>query len=169
MLRFLFPRLTPAVRRGQPAFDSAVAKARQAHWYLEGGVPDTLDRRFAMLVTICAMVCVRLEALEQGGAGQSAALVERFVEAMDAEHRQMGINDPTLGKQVRRLVGALSRRVGECRAATQDQRWEEFARSSLYGDQAPGSEQLAHSAARLRELWQRLRVSADADIVEGRF
>ena len=65
--------------------------------------------------------------LERGGCGreQSAALTERFVEAMDAEHRQMGISDPTLGKQVRRMVAALARRVGEWRVAVAGEgEWE---------------------------------------------
>ena len=66
-----------------------------------------------MLATICALLTVRVE----DSGEQSAALAERFIEAMDAEHRQMGINDPALGKQVRRMVAALARRVGEWRAA----------------------------------------------------
>ena len=170
MLRFLFPRLTPAQRRGQSLFDGAVAEARQAHWYVEGGVPDTLDGRFAMLATVCALLSVRIEALAHGGEEQSAALTERFVEAMDAEHRQMGLNDPTLGKRVRKMVGGLARRVGEWRLAVSERRdWDEVARSSIYGDQAPAGEALAHSSARLRALWRRMQASADGDLIEGKF
>lgn len=170
MLRFLFPRLTPAQRRGQPLFDSVVNHARQPHWYVEGGVPDTLDGRFAMLATVCALVSVRLDALAQGGPEQSAALVERFVEAMDAEHRQMGINDPTLGKGVRKMVGSLARRVDEWRGAIDDERrWDEVVRSSVYGGDEPGDAQLAYSSARLRALWQQLSTSVDAAVVEGKF
>ncbi len=170
MLRFLFPRLTPAQRRGQPLFDSAVHHARQRHWYIEGGVPDTLDGRFAMLATVCAMVSVRLEALADSGQEPSAALIERFAEAMDAEHRQMGINDPTLGRSVRKMVGSLARRVGEWRAASEDdRRWDEVVGSSVYGSDRPGDDQLAHSSARLRELWARLGASDDAELVEGKY
>jgi hypothetical protein len=89
---------------------------------------------------------------------------------MDAEHRQMGINDPALGQQVRRMVARLARRVGEWREATWDGgRWDEAVRSSVYGAAAPGEAQLAHSSARLGALWQRLRSSADAEVVEGKY
>ncbi len=170
MLRFLFPRLTPAQPRGQPLFESAVAEARQRHWYVEGGVPDTLDGRFAMLATVCALLSVRLESLAGGGAEQSAALTERFVEAMDAEHRQMGINDPTLGKRVRKMVGSLARRVGEWRSVTAGGAgWEAQARLSVYGDAPVKDKQVAHSAEQLQQLWQRLRSSPDSDVLEGKF
>jgi cytochrome b pre-mRNA-processing protein 3 len=170
MLRFLFPRLTPARRRGQPLFDSAVAEARTRHWYVEGGVPDTIDGRFAMLATICALLSVRLEAMDDGREEQSAALTERFIEAMDAEHRQMGINDPTLGKRVRKMVGSLARRVEEWRStAAGGREWDEVARSSVYGRESASDEQAGHSAAALRQLWQRLQAAPDCDLVEGKY
>lgn len=170
MLRFLFPRLTVRQRRGQPLFDSAVAEARQRHWYLEGGVPDTIDGRFAMLATVCALFSVRLEDVSTGGEEASAALTERFVEAMDAEHRQMGINDPTLGKHVRKMVASLAHRVSEWRAATRgDRDWGLVARSSVYGSAPASDHEIAHSSARLGRLWQRLRSSPDANLVEGKF
>ncbi len=170
MLRFMFPRLTPAQRRGQPLFESAVAEARQHHWYVEGGVPDTIDGRFAMVATICALASVRLESLGEGGAEQSAALTERFVEAMDAEHRQMGINDPALGKRVRKMVASLGRRVGEWRAAADDEiGWEAAVRSSVFGDEPLTDAHLGHVTGRLQRLWQRLRSSPDPDMLEGKF
>lgn len=170
MLRFLFPRLTVPQRRGQPLFDSAVAQARQHHWYIEGGVPDTIDGRFAMLATICALLSVRLEDVSTGAEEASAALTERFVEAMDAEHRQMGINDPTLGKRVRTMVASLARRASEWRAAAGgDRDWDSVVRSSVYANAPASDQQIAHSSARLRELWQRLRSSPDANLVEGKY
>ncbi len=111
MLSFLFPRLTPQAIRGGALFGALVREARRPQWYIEGQMPDTIDGRFAVLATIVALATVRLE---RGGAGAQAAavaLAERFVEAMDAEHRQLGIGDPALGKKVRKLVGALGRRV----------------------------------------------------------
>ena len=47
----------------------------------------------------------------------TVALTERLVESMDAEIREMGFGDPTLGKQVRKLVGAVGRPIdagGRC-------------------------------------------------------
>lgn len=170
MLGFLFRGLTDRPKRGQQLFDTAVAEARCRHWYVEGGVPDTLDGRFAMLATICALATVRLENGSEAAALQSPALTERFVEAMDAEHRQMGISDPAIGKTVRKMVGSLARRVGEWRSATAGETdWSAATASSVYPSADVAAGQLEHSSAHLRRVWERLCEATDQDLVEGKF
>ncbi len=167
MLRFLFPRLTPS--RGAALFEALVAEARQPHWFIEGQVPDTIDGRFAVLATIVAMVTVRLE---QGGdvaRTAAVALAERFVEAMDAEHRQLGIGDPTVGKTVRKLVGGLDRRAELWRRTLDGgDGWEHALRISLFRDSPPAAEALDHCEAALRSARTRLAAVPDADLAEGR-
>ncbi|MGI8704374.1 MAG: ubiquinol-cytochrome C chaperone family protein [Sphingomicrobium sp.] len=170
MLRFLFGRLTDRPRRGQALFDSAVAEARSPHWFTQGEVTDTIDGRFAMLATICALFIVRLESGSAEGEAASAALTERFIEAMDAEHRQIGLNDPGLGRRVRKLVGSLERRVDDWRAAIAGEcDWSECVVSSVYRGSEPRDDALKHSDEKLRDLWERLSSAPDDLLVEGRF
>ena len=70
-----------------------------------------------MLATVTALVMVRLESSEDGADTASVSLTERFVEIMEAEHRELGLGDPGLGKKVRKLVSALARRVDLWREA----------------------------------------------------
>ena len=170
MLKFLFPRLTPAPRRGAALLEAVSDRAREPHWSVEGEVPDSLDGRFRVLATLAALVLVRLE--EEGEAGDtvSVALTERFVEVMETEHRELGVGDPTLGRTVRKLVGSLGRRVDLWRAAARVQMdWTEAARQSAYADDAePASESLDHTGASLREFSTKL-ASADLQaLAEGR-
>ena len=152
MLDFLFRRLTAEPARGAALFEAVTDIAREPHWYVEGGVPDTLDGRFATLSTVTARVLVRLEADGEAGDSVSVALTERFIEAMEAEHRELGLGDPTLGKTVRRLVGVLARRAELWRTSTDD---VEATRESLYkGDASVNA--LAHSVAALNRLRARL-------------
>lgn len=170
MIRFLFGRLTGEPRRGQALFDFAVAEARREHWYRDGEVADTIDGRFAMLATISAILIVRLEAESEAGEAASAALTERFIEAMDAEHRELGLNDPGLGRRVRALVGSLERRVDDWRAAAEDELdWSDAVISSVYRGEAPRDDALRHSARSLRELWERLSDLPEAQLVVGDF
>lgn len=170
MLRFLFGRLTNEPRRGQALFETVVAEARRPHWYVEGEVADTIDGRFAMLATVSALVIVALESRESDGAAASAALTERFIEAMDAEHRQLGLNDPGLGRRVRKLVGSLERRVDEWRTAVEGgSDWNDTVISSIYRGDSPRDPALAHSAKALRELWNRLEDSSESRLVKGDF
>ena len=170
MLRFLFGRLTSEPRRGQPLFETAVAEARRPHWYREGEVVDSIDGRFAMLATVCAIFIVRLEAGSADGDAASAALTERFIEAMDAEHREMGLNDPGLGRRVRKLVASLERRVDDWRGAIHGENdWDETVVTSVYRGEPPKDEALAHSARSLRELWDRLSDSPEEQLVKAEF
>src|SRR6476646_229308 len=130
MLGFLFRGLTADRPDAAALFDAVTAKAREPHWYVEGEVPDTLDGRFAVLVTLIALVLVRLESEGAQGDQASVALTERFIHVMESEHRELGLGDPSLGKTVRKLVGMLARRTELWRSAS-DANWTETTRESL--------------------------------------
>jgi len=168
MLGFLFRGLTASPARGAALFEAVTTQARRPIWYVEGGVPDTLDGRFAVLATIAAMVVVRLEQLGEAGTALSVALTERFIEVMESEHRELGLGDPTLGKTVRKLVGSLSRRTDVVRAAVAGAGdWREAATQILY-KAAPDQASLQAATARLEELWARLARSDEASLAKGR-
>jgi cytochrome b pre-mRNA-processing protein 3 len=167
MLQFLFPRLTPRPAGGAALFDAVTARAREPHWYVEGEVPDSVDGRFRVLATIAALVTVRLEQIE-GGDAASVALTERFIEVMEAEHREMGLGDPGLGRTVRKLVGSLARRVELWRGVVAGETgWNEAAARSVYRGDAPGAA-VDHTGAALRSLWSELARADAAALVEGR-
>jgi cytochrome b pre-mRNA-processing protein 3 len=153
MLGFLFRSLTAEPNRAAALFDAITTTARQPHWYVEGAVPDTIDGRFAVLATITALVLARLEQLGEEGNRMSVALTERFIEVMEAEHRELGLGDPTLGKTVRKLVGSLDRRVGLWRLVSD---WPESTRRSLYKERV-SSDSLRHSSEALQVLSKKLQ------------
>ena len=169
MIRGLFARLTGGPKRGETMYRLAVDEARRPYWFIEGEVPDTVNGRFAVLATIIALMTVRLE--REGEAGQHAtvALTESLVESLDVEIREMGLGDPTLGKQVRRLVGSVSSRVDRWKKlAGADQSWSAEVRRSLYLDGDARDEAVAASESALRTLWRRLAESCLEDIADGR-
>ena len=168
MLRFLFPRLTPESVGGAALFEWTTAQARATHWYVEGGVEDTIDGRFAILATITALVSVRLEQAGESGTATNVALTERFIAVMEAEHRELGLGDPALGRTVRKLVGSLGRRVELWRIAIAGGDWYETVRRSVVGEGELPPESLTHAADRIRNLWQKLKGSSDSALLKGR-
>jgi cytochrome b pre-mRNA-processing protein 3 len=169
MIRSLFARLTGEPRRGQPLFDLAVMEARRPHWFVQGEVPDTINGRFAVLGTIVALIMVRLEREGREGEQASIALTERLVESLDTEIREMGLGDPTLGKQVRKLVGAVSGRVDRWRELTESKDdWNGEVQRSLYLDEPADQEAIGHSRAELLLLWRRLTETSLDHLLGGR-
>ena len=164
MLNFLFRGLTAQPARGEALFAAVTAEARRRSWFVEGGVPDTLDGRFAVLATVTALVTVRLEREGHAGNVQSVALTERFITVMESEHRELGLGDPTLGRTVRKLVAMLARRVELWREA--GGKWIEATRESLYRGTI-GEASLLHSAGALQDLVRRLDETPFVELEEG--
>jgi cytochrome b pre-mRNA-processing protein 3 len=167
MLGFLFRTLTAAPSEGAPLFDRLTAEARRPDWYLAGGVPDTLDGRFAVLSTLTAIALIRLERGGPVGKAATVTLTERFIEVMESEHRELGLGDPTLGKTVRKLVGMLARRTGIWREVLANERpWDEAVRESLFRDH-PAPAAVEADEAALRRFWTRLKEVAVGDLAKG--
>jgi len=168
MLAFLFRGLTAQRPDGAALFEALTAEARRPDWYVEGGIPDSLDGRFAVLAAVTALALVRLERDGEAGNRASVALTERFIAVMESEHRELGLGDPSLGKTVRKLVGMLARRTDLLRsAASGGTDWSSAARDSLY-KWAPSPDALEHGVAALRSLSERLeRMSLD-QLEQGR-
>jgi cytochrome b pre-mRNA-processing protein 3 len=168
MLKFLFRGLTAEPARGAALFDALTAEARQPHWYIDGGVPDTLDGRFSVLTTVTALALLRLEREGEAGNRASVALTERFIEVMESEHRELGVGDPTLGRTVRRLVSILAKRTELWRSiGASKSDWSRATRENLYKDDV-SADVVEHSAEALKQLSKRLDETSLAAVEQGR-
>ena len=152
----------------EPLYAQVLAKARSPHWYVEGGVPDTMEGRFSVLATLLALTDLRLEAGEEEARRVSVAMAECFVQDMDSQLRQDGVGDPVMGKRVGSLVGALGGRVGAWRRAVAgEESWEAVASRSLYREKVPSEAALAHSLGELKLYWQALQGRSDEALIGG--
>lgn len=93
---------------------AVVAEARDPAWYRERGVADTLGGRFDMVSAVLAAVMVRMEQ-SPGLAQASVFLTELFVEDMDGQLRELGVNDVVVGKRISKLMGAMGGRLSAYR------------------------------------------------------
>lgn len=141
----------------RPAYDAAVALARDPAWYREGGVPDTLDGRFDMLAAVVALLLLRLER-EGAEAGQESVFIaELFIEDMEGSVRQMGIGDLMVGKHVGRMMSALGGRIAAFRdAAGSGRGFEAAVRRNIFHDGPAPEGAAAFVTARLERLHEAL-------------
>jgi cytochrome b pre-mRNA-processing protein 3 len=167
-MRAWLSRLISSPRQSNPLYERVVSEARLPHWYVDGEVPDTIDGRFAVLASLLALTSVRLE--RGGEAAQRAGidLTERFIADMDGEIRQLGLGDPSIGKQVGAMVGALGGRVGAWRRALSgEEDWDAVTVRGLYREPVPDPAAAAYNAAALRSFWNRLERADDEALAEG--
>ena len=168
-MRSLMAMLRPKAPDAGALYDAVVAEARRPAWYREGKVDDTLDGRFAVLSSLTALALLRLEQGGEEAVRHSVALTESFIADMDAQMREAGFGDPSLGKQVRTMVGALATRVDwwrRAKAAELD--WNDALSLSIYGAEPPESEAaVTFSSEALRRFDEGLGGFSDRAVMEG--
>src|SRR4249919_233697 len=156
-MRLPFFRPKPLADAG-PLYRAIVAEARRPDWYREAQVPDTLDGRFAVLTTLLSLADIRLERGADPARELGPRLAEAFIADMDVQMREAGFGDPSLGKQVRMMVGALASRVERWRLAVEAiEPWDEVAATSLYGASPPAPEAALVGIEATKAWWQRLQ------------
>jgi len=164
-LPFLKPRALPS---GDALYKVMVTEARRPEWYRDAGVPDTMNGRFAVLATLLALANIRLERGSDDAKALGPRLAESFIADMDVQMREAGFGDPSLGKQVRVMVGSLASRVERWRRAVEARDpWEQAATASLYGE-PPEAGAAAAGVEATRAFWQRLQAAGDGQLIEGR-
>ena len=168
-MRSIMAMLRPKGPDAGALYGAVVAEARRPAWYREGAVPDTLDGRFAVLASLTALTILRLEEGGEEAVRHSVALTESFIADMDAQMREEGFGDPSLGKQVRSMVGALASRVDTWRKTRTDGvGWDEAVRFSIYRDSLPPSESaVTFSTEALRRFEEGLGGASDRSVMQG--
>jgi len=148
-------------------YEQVVALGRAPHWYVDGGVPDTLDGRFDAISAVLCVVLTRLEGEPVSVAG-ATRLTERFIDDMDAQLRQIGIGDLVVGKEMGRAMAMLGGRLGAYRDGLAEGDLDGALKRNLYRGEPPSPAALDHAAAELRLLRDRLAALPADAVLEGR-
>jgi cytochrome b pre-mRNA-processing protein 3 len=122
-----------------------------------------------MICAVLSTVMVRIEASQLRA--ESALLAELFVEDMDGQLREFGVNDVVVGKRIGKLMSVLGGRLGAYRSALNagdlDKLTAAIARNVTF---APGADETAAARAvadRLMKFSQRLTRFSDAEMLKA--
>ena len=149
-----------------PLYTAVVTRARAAHWYQAGAVPDTVDGRFDMIATLLAIVMLRLES-EPAGGDPAARLAERFVDDMDGQLREIGIGDIIVGKHIGKMMSMLGGRLGAYRDGLATGDIAPALVRNLYRGAAPDDTALAHVRESLMAFHAGLTTKSLPDLLAG--
>ncbi|MCE7998050.1 MAG: ubiquinol-cytochrome C chaperone [Rhodobiaceae bacterium] len=101
-------------------YRNLVDQARSPQFYLNVGVPDTLDGRFDLIVLHMVVVIERLSAIGAPAKDLSQKLFDVMFDDMDQALREIGVGDLSVGKKVKTMARAFYGRLGAYDAAFQD-------------------------------------------------
>jgi cytochrome b pre-mRNA-processing protein 3 len=128
-------------------YGAIVAQARHPIFYLEYGVPDTVNGRFEMLLLHVALLVDRLAAAPDPIRGTGQDVFDRFCQDMDDILRERGVSDVKVPKEMRRVASAFYGRQAAYREALARPEPEpllEAVRRNVYGGaSAPAAARMA--------------------------
>ena len=139
----LFGRQRAATNRAViERLNAAVIGATQAPAFYEaGGVPDTFNGRFELLVLHAALALRRLRAAPDPAPAMAQALVDLLFRNLDPALRELGVGDMAVPKRMKALAEAfLGRAVAYERALAAENDAplrDALARNIYAGSQAP--------------------------------
>ena len=153
-----------------PLWHRVVEIARDPTWYSQCKVADSVDGRFDMITAVLSVALLRLEASDELR-GLSALLTELFVEDMDGQLREFGVNDVVVGKRMGKLMSVMGGRLGAYRPALNSGDAEKLAsaieRNVTFSEETGADANLAMVREKLLELSAALAALDDAAVLKA--
>ena len=150
-------------------YGAIVAQARAPAFYVEFGVPDTLEGRFDLLVLHLVLVLRRSSRAGERGRELGQQLFDAFCRDLDGNLREMGVGDLTVPKRMRGFGEAFYGRQTAYLAALEADNPADFENALLRNIlQAEGIDHRAAGLARYaRAAAQHLDAQGDAVLFGG--
>jgi cytochrome b pre-mRNA-processing protein 3 len=153
----------------RPLWHRVIELARDPAYYAECGVADSIAGRFDMITAVLSAVMVRIEAADLRS--ESALLAELFVEDMDGQLREFGVNDVVVGKRIGKLMSVLGGRLGAYRSALNagdlDKLTAAIQRNVTFAEGADEAASASAVADRIMKLFGRLGRFSEAEMLKA--
>jgi cytochrome b pre-mRNA-processing protein 3 len=148
-----FFRSDPLAAAAYELYAEVVRQSRLPVFYLDGGVPDSLDGRFDLIALHAFLVLRRLK--REGSAGQQLgqSLFDILFADMDQSLREMGVGDLGVGRRVKAMASAFYGRIAAYDAGLEQDNTAlgDALRRNLYGTTDPSLAVLQGMIAYMRQ------------------
>ena len=105
-------------QEGRQLYDGLVSRAREAVFFADFGVADSIDGRFDLLVFHAWIVLAELQA--RGGDLQAQGLTDTLFTGFDEAMREQGAGDMGLGRKMKSFANAFYGRLGAYQQAANE-------------------------------------------------
>jgi cytochrome b pre-mRNA-processing protein 3 len=150
-------------------YGAIVAQARNATFYTDYGVPDTVEGRFDLVVLHLVLLLSQLDRGDGVRRSLGQELFDEFCRDLDANLREMGVGDFAVPKRMRAFAEAFYGRQTAylaALAATEDRAFEKaLARNIFQNNNAEGA--AARLAGYARAALKKLEAQDHDDLLRG--
>ncbi len=158
--------------RAHDLYDTIVAQSRLPVFYQAGGVPDSVDGRFDLIVLHSVLVTRRLGEAGEPGKELAQELFDLMFADMDRSLREMGVGDLKVGRRVKTMVKAFyGRAAAYDEALAQDDDGEAMQaaiRRNIFGTTEPDDDQVALMASYAQAASEMLDTQGDESLLAGK-
>lgn len=152
-------------------YGAAVRQARTPAFYLDGGVPDTVEGRFEMVAVHACLVLRRLREGGPEGKETGQKVFDLLFDDLDQTLREMGVGDLSVGKKIKALASSFYGRMQAYDQGFKDEEGDTLA-AAILRNVFGGAEEAVHQAAALAAYMRRaekaLQEQELADVIAGR-
>lgn len=169
MILDLFSRSSRRTATIEALYGAIVAQARLPVFYLDYGVPDTVNGRFEMILLHAGLLLDRLSGEAGAARAVGQGVFDRFCQDMDDTLRERGVSDVKVPKEMKRVAEAFYGRLAAYRTAlhgTDPQALPGALRRNVYS--GVSDQRAERMAIYVRDLMDSLRGQNADDLAEGR-
>ncbi|MBH87981.1 MAG: hypothetical protein CMJ12_02350 [Pelagibacterales bacterium] len=127
------------ITRIEKFYNNIVILARNKNLYIEGGVPDTLDGRFELIILHCHLFVKRLLEASSQEKQFAQEIIDYMFKDFDRSLREIGVGDLSVGKKIKFMVSSYYGRANTYQNALikGGKTLDDALKKNLYGTNTP--------------------------------
>ena len=147
-------------------YDNVVSLARNEDLYIKGGVPDTIDGRFELIILHCHLYIKKLISLGNEEKLFSQNLINYMITDFDRSLREIGVGDLSVGKKIKFMVSAYYGRANAYDRAIKDNNKTlgDVLKKNLYGTNKPKSDEVTYMKKYIKNFINILNSTKDDNV-----
>jgi len=159
----------PDTKVAELYYKGIVAMARNIKLYEKGGVPDTFEGRYELIVLHSHVFIRRL--IKSGTVGKSISqkIIDILVKDFDNSLRELGVGDLSVGKKIKKMLEGYYGRAEAYEKALYDgpKSLVTALKKNLYGSIEPANLEIEYIRNYICNLRDELDVKSDSELSGG--
>ena len=148
-------------------YNNIVLLSRDKRLYIQGGVPDTIDGRYELIILHCHLFVNRLIIAGSEEKAFAQKLINYMFRDFDRSLREIGVGDLSVGKKIKFMVSSYYGRANTYQKALNknSQITDEALKNNLYGTINPNQNEVEYMKIYIKNLIRYLSSLKNHDVL----